>query len=56
MESWFLYGSEMNAQVLLENKGSGSFTDVKIVNASQNGGEGYDPGSEYKFSAAWTCP
>jgi len=56
MESWFLYGSEMNAQVLLENKGSGSFTDVKIVNSSQNGGEGYDPGSEYKFSAAWTCP
>jgi len=56
MESWFLYGSEMNAQVLLENKGSGSFTDVKIVNSSQNGGEGYVPGSEYKFSAVWTCP
>jgi hypothetical protein len=56
MESWFLSGTDSAAQVLLENKGSGSFTDVKIVNSSQNGGEGYDPGSEYKFSAAWTCP
>jgi len=56
MESWFLSGTDSAAQVLLENKGSGSFTDVKIVNSSQNGGEGYDPGSEYKFSAVWTCP
>jgi hypothetical protein len=56
MESWLLSGTDSAAQVLLENKGSGSFTDVKIVNSSQNGGEGYDPGSEYKFSATWTCP
>ena len=56
MESWFLSGTDSAAQVLLENKGSGSFTDVKIVNSSQNGGEGYDPGSEYQFSAVWTCP
>jgi len=56
MESWFLSGTDSAAQVLLENKGSSSFTDVKIVNSSQNGGEGYDPGSEYQFSAVWTCP
>jgi len=56
MESWFLAGTDSAAQVLLENEGSGSFTDVKIVNSSQNGGEGYDPGSEYIFSAVWTCP
>ena len=55
--SWLLAGADSAAQVLLENKGSGSFTDVKIVNVAwEGGGEGYVPGSEYKFSAAWTCP
>jgi len=53
--SQFLAGADSAAQVLLENKGSGSFTDVKIVNMGV-GGEGYVPGSEYKFSAVWTCP
>ena len=55
--SWLLAGADSAAQVLLENKGSGSFTDVKIVNVAwEGGGEGYVPGSEYKFSAVWTCP
>jgi hypothetical protein len=52
--AWTFMGNTPSASLTLNADGSGSFSNVAIVNAAGTSAS-YNAGSEYKFSAQWKC-
>ena len=52
--AWTFMGNTPQATVTVNADGSGSFTNVAIVNATVTSTT-YNAGSEYKFSGQWKC-
>ena len=52
--AWTFMGNTPSAILTLNADGSGSFSNVAIVNATGTSAS-YNAGAEYKFSAQWKC-
>jgi hypothetical protein len=53
-DAWTFMGNTPSAILTLNADGSGSFSNVAIVNATGTSAS-YNAGGEYKFSAQWKC-